>query len=624
MDWATDLSDDSNRSLRNVLVFIFVSAFVLGFISHPAVAAPAAQTVAYPEWSHSLDLYYDTSPDRVNLSGDVHGFPVLVRLTSAEFPFAEARDSGQDLRFSKPDGTPLSFEIDRYDPVAGKAEIWILMDTVKADYRGRLARLHWGNPAAASASSPNDVFKGSDGFVSVWHLRGRFPVPRVNSVAGGEDAVPVNYDNNEQTAGIIGYADSLDGGASGDYLQTWEPFSDLSQGFTFSIWAYPTAANPFARFMDFGNGPARDNLALYRGGASEDLVFESYHNTTSSSVRVPGAITLNQWQHFAVTIAGKSARIYRNGSLIGSATLNDTLIHGLRRDNNYLGKSNRAADAYFMGKLDEPVVSKTARSADWIELSYANQKADQALVSFVAPPTCQSRFATPPDTTIGEGSLLALAGLADCADHFQWSVLSGPVPRILDPEVIVLNLAVPRVSRDTLSEFRFTADYGDSTQSGTVRIFIKDVIPDPLFTLPAGLAWDGKDSLLLKATVENRAAIEESSQPVLSYAWTLEGLVADTSWSTEGLLLKSAAGNGILTVGLCIHNNGPAICGETAITVTALPVSTVKRNVTGRSRSFPGYRVDGRRVWPRSSPGGPGRSLKAFGADPARSIPPLP
>ncbi len=556
---------------------------------------PSAQTQPYPAWSHSLDLYYDTSPDRVNLTGNVLDFPVLVRLTNAEFPFAEARDSGQDLRFSKPDGTPLSFEIDRYDPVAGKAEIWIRMDTVKAGYKGRLARLHWGNPAAASASSPHDVFKDSNGFVSVWHLRGLFPTPRANSVAGGEDAVPVNYDNNEQTAGIIGYADSLDGGANGDYLQTWEPFSDFSQGFTFSIWAYPTAAGNSARFMDFGNGPARDNLALYRGGATEDLVFESYHNTAGSSVRVPGAISLDQWQYFAVTVAGKTASIYRNGSLIAVDTLDDTLINAVRKSNNYLGKSNRAADAYFTGKLDEPVVAKTARSADWIKLSYANQRADQVLVTFTAPPTCQSRFGLPPDTTIDEGSLLALAGVADCADHFQWSVLSGPAPRILDPEVMILNLAVPRVSGDTLSEFIFSAGYGDSTKSGSVRVSIKDVIPDPRFTLPAGLTWDGTDSLPLKATVENRAAIEASSQPTLFYAWTLGGLEADTSWGEEGILLKSAAGNGILTVGLCLHNNGPILCKETAVTVTALPVSIAKKKGNGRSQSFPVYRADGRR-----------------------------
>jgi hypothetical protein len=613
MDWVADLSDDSNRSWRDVLVF----AFILVFIFHPAAATPAAGTGPYPEWSHSLDLYYDTSPDRVNLSGDVHGFPVLVRLTNAEFPFSEARDSGQDIRFSKPDGTPLSFEIDRYDPVAGKAEIWIRMDTVKADYQGRLARLHWGNPTAASAGSPNDVFKGSDGFVSVWHLRGQFPVPRANSVAGGEDAVPVNYDNNEQAAGIIGYADSLAGGPNGDHLQTWEPYSDLSQGFTFSVWAYPTAAANYARFMDFGNGQAQDNLTLFRGGTSEDLVFESFHNAARSTVRAPGAITLNQWQYFAVTVAGTSARIYRNGSLIASDTLNDTLINGLRRDHNYLGKSNWAADAYFRGKLDEPVVSKTARSADWIKLSYANQRADQVLVTFVAPPTCQPRFGVPPDTAIDEGALLSLAGLADCADHFQWLVLSGPVPRLLDPEVMVLNLAVPRVSSDTLSEFRFTAGYGDSTKSAIVRVSIKDAIPDPLFSLPADLTWDGNDTLLLKATVENLPAIEASSQPILSYAWTLEGMEADTTWRTGGLALKSAAGNGILTVGLCIHNNGPVTCKETTVTVTAIPVSMAKRKGADRSHGFPAYQADGRRVSTRSSPGRRGRSLNTFRAESA-------
>lgn len=558
-----------------------------------APAVPWAQD--YAAWAYHKEIYYDASATGAGLDGNVLDFPVLVRLTEADFPFAQARDSGQDLRFVKADGSPLDFEIDRYDSAARKAEIWVRIDTVKAGYRGHLARLYWGNPAAPRAGSQGGVFAGAGGFASVWHLRGRYPTPRANSRAGGQDAVPVNFDGDEQVDGIIGFADSLDGAASGDHLQTWEPFDDFSGGFTFSVWAYPTAVADFARFMDFGNGAGQDNLILSRLGSTDSLVFYAYHSASRTVLSTPGAIALNQWQHFAVTVAGKAAKLYRNGSLIASATLADTL-RSVRRGNNYLGKSNWASNAYFAGRLDEVVVARAARSAGWIKLVYANQRAVQSLVTFTAPPACQARFAPPADTAVPEGGSLALEGAADCADRFHWTVVSGPAPRLLDPDVKRLELRVPRVAGDTVAEFRFSARYGDTDSESVVRVAIREAIPEPRFTLPARLAWNGKDTLLLEPVVENLASVRASPAPDLRYAWTLSGLEADTAWRSSGLMLASAAGAGALTVRLCLHNDGPEACAETAVTVES-PTSLVLPGRSGAADS-PGfrYRADGRRM----------------------------
>lgn len=555
----------------------------------------AAQAPDYSAWAHRKDLYYDASPKGADLAADVFDFPVLIRLAKPDFPFAEARDSGQDLRFSKADGTPLSFEIDRYDPVAGRAEIWVRIDTVKAGHHGHLARMHWGNPAAGPAGSQAEVFRRGDGFVSVWHLRGQYPTARANSVAAGLDAVPGNYDSDEQTAGIIGYADSLDGAAAGDHLQTWEPYAELTGGFTLSAWAYPVAAAASAAFLDLGNGAGQDNLILARAGSTGDLVFEAYKGSAASRVTAADAITLNTWQHFAVTVAGKSVKIYRNGVLAASGELADSLAP-VRRGLNYLGRSSRATDACFAGKLDEPVVSNAVRSADWIKLAYANQRADQVLVTPVEPVVCVSRFAVPADTAVPEGGTLILAGTADCAGSYQWAVESGPAYRILDPNVTELRLPVPRVTGDTAAVFRFSALYGDSAVSGTVSVAIEEAIPEPRFTLPAKLSWNGKDPLLLEPVVENLADIRASPQPDLHFEWTLSGIYADTALNSDGLLLESTGETGVLTARLCLHNDGPATCRETAVTVespTGIPaLERRKETVSGATA----YRADGRRA----------------------------
>jgi hypothetical protein len=554
--------------------------------------AGAAGAQDYSAWAHHKDLYSDTSPSGAGVSGDVTAFPVLVRLDSAGFPFAEARGDGRDLRFSKPDGTSLPFEIDVYDSAAHTAALWVLADTVKGNSKGALLRMYWGNPAAPATGDSSKVFTAAGGFLDAWHLRGRYPTARANSVSGGPDAVPGNYDSDEQTPGVIGFADSLDGGNPGDYIQTWTAFDGLSRGFTFSVWAYPTEAANGACFMDFGNGP-QDNLVLARVAGSDSLRFSSFTSSTEHSLTAGGAIAQNQWQLFAVAVSGRIARIYRNGIEIASGDLGDTLVNAFRQS-NYLGRSNRSAAAYFRGKLDEPEVSAAARSPDWIKLAYANQRPDQNLLSFTAPILCEALFGAPVETAAPEGSILGLSGTADCADQFQWSIVSGPDVRIPDPEVKDLTLRLPRVAADTTLVLRFTARFGDSVRISDVRIVIGNSIPEPQFDLPASLDWNGLDTFTIHPVIRNLADVEASLSPSLNAVWSVSGPPVDTAREGDDLLLLPRQSRGQWTVTLCLDNGGPATCGTTVISVE-VPVGLKgpgpRRIGEG---DLPGYGADGR------------------------------
>ncbi|MBW8886730.1 MAG: DUF2341 domain-containing protein [Fibrobacteres bacterium] len=573
------------------------------------IASVPAIADDYSAWAHQKDIYFDTSPDGAGVSADVVSFPVLVRLTAADFPFAQARGSGQDIRFSKPDGTALPFEIDTYDSAAGTAALWVLADTVKGNSKGTLLRLHWGNPSAAAASEPGKVFSHSNGFAAVWHLGGRYQTARPNAVPGGMEAVAGNYDADEQTRGVIGFADSLDGGNPGDFLQTWQPFDSVSREFTFSVWANPASTAPGARFMDFGNGAGKDNVYLSRSNGGDSLHFEIWNGSHASSVTTPGGtLVLGEWQLFAVTVSGKTARIYRNGAEIAAGDLDDT-IPALTRGSNFLGRSNWAADAYYQGMLDEPEVSAATRTPDWIKLAYANQQPGQTLLSFAPPVLCDIRFLVPADTSLPEGSALRLSATADCADQFQWSWVDGLPLRLLDPEVKSLSLALPRVTADTAMVLRFSAHFRDSARSRDVRIAIRNVAPDPLFTMPADKAWNGRDSMLIRPVITNLSLIQASPFPDLHAVWTLEGVQVDTaSGADEGLWLFSPQAQGDLKVSLCLDNGGPAECGSMTVTVaepSALGASGAGKLAQGERA---GYDVEGRfrrdafRAGPRFAP----------------------
>src|SRR5690348_13327999 len=72
-------------------------------------AGAGAQT--YGTWSYYKTLTFNTT----FISGNVTNYPLLVRLTSTNFDFSQAMTNGEDIRFEDPDGTALSYEIERWN-----------------------------------------------------------------------------------------------------------------------------------------------------------------------------------------------------------------------------------------------------------------------------------------------------------------------------------------------------------------------------------------------------------------------------------------------------------------------------------------------------------------------------
>ncbi|MDB5047991.1 MAG: hypothetical protein JWO30_1062 [Fibrobacteres bacterium] len=572
--------------------------YQIGMAAVLAVGSVSADD--YSQWGHALNLYTNTSPDGAYVTTVVNRFPLLVRLNAGNFSFSEAQGKGQDIRFADPAGKHLPYQIERWDSTAAAAEVWVLMDSIRANTIDQSLRMLWGKADAADSSNGAAVFDSADGFVGVWHLGSADTLARANSVPGGLPAAPVNYDGDESRPGVIGMADSLDGAGTGDYLNLGQGYADFNRGFTYSVWANPTDKAYWSRLLDMGNGAGVDNIVLQRYLTTSDLLLDTYNGTAGGKrVAARSAFASEEWQYFAVTVGDKVASIYRNGVLVASEKQADTLIP-VKRLLNYIGKSNWPGNAYFKGKIDEARLSKRARSADWIKLSYASQNPSQTLLAFLPPASgCTARFDAPKDTALAEGSLIDLGGTADCAGGYYWEVISGPGPRILDPEVKSLRVALPRVTRESVIKYRFNARYADATVSKDIDVTVLEAVPEPTFTLPAGLTWNGKDSLLFKAKVGNLAAIRASKDSVLNWSWTLADMEADTAWREDGLLLKSAAGEGPLKIGLCLDNDGPAICKTAKITVgPALSIAPIDaaRNATERT----GFDARGRRLQGKS------------------------
>lgn len=120
--------------------------------------------------------------DQTKVDGDLTDFPVLVKLTSVNFNFAESKADGFDIRFTSSDGTTLlKFERERHDSVNQLAEYWVkipaVSGTVDTDfymyYGGSTWANYTGNPILApnghvKCHEPSIVYE--DGGWTMWYM----------------------------------------------------------------------------------------------------------------------------------------------------------------------------------------------------------------------------------------------------------------------------------------------------------------------------------------------------------------------------------------------------------------------------------------------------------------------
>ncbi|AQQ08770.1 hypothetical protein L21SP3_00560 [Sedimentisphaera cyanobacteriorum] len=182
------------------------------------------------------------------------------------------------------------------------------------------------------------------------------------------DGLSFDEDSKETAAGSCLHFDG-----TGDYIKLPEGFDDFVKGCTISVWAYPTAVNRWARFVDLGSGAASDNIFLTREADSNNLIFDSFTGASSSGlVRAEDAVELNEWQMFTAA-AGPSgnAKLFKNGKLIADGKIE---VSNIKRTRNFIGKSNWSADENFQGLMDDVRIYNYGLSDSQVKQLYKNTK----------------------------------------------------------------------------------------------------------------------------------------------------------------------------------------------------------------------------------------------------------
>jgi hypothetical protein len=142
--------------------------------------------------------------------------------------------------------------------------------------------------------------------------------------------------------------------------------------FTISVWIMSQDAGPWARLIDFGNGPGPNNILFTLNDANNNdypyVGIESV-NIISSKSLIP-----HEWQHLASTFDGHTLKIYIDGSLVASQVTGSFLaLSSLDRTQNYVGKSNWIENGYSYSFIDDlRFYNKSLTQSQIIELMFAN------------------------------------------------------------------------------------------------------------------------------------------------------------------------------------------------------------------------------------------------------------
>ena len=542
---------------RLTLVLVFA-----GFLSQASAQ--------YGDWKHSGSMYIVTDSAGADLPASAveQNFPLLVRLNKEYFDFSQAKPRGEDVRFSSK-GKPLAYQIERWDAEGGEADVWVRIPTIKGKDQQAI-RMHWGKDKVSGESNGEQVFRTSEGFAAVWHLGDNLEDATSNNLDGVNrpDKPTIN------TAGIIGDAREFGvnqilvirpPGAKPDRRVTCMPSGNADR--TMSAWGNPTSfeGRNWAQASIGGWGePERGQkpnmgLSYFTLTGRGQPRFHLY----GFDPRCASPLPRNDWRHVALAVSGDMVRFYVDGILEETINNNGEEVSKLGTLRTPASTPVDLGDhgngrGPFNGALDEVRFESVARSANWLKLSFENQKPLQSLVG----PLVQEgdEFSVSKSNFVmKEGASIALSAKAGGARKIYWVLQDGNQSEILAVDRFKHTFDAGRVAEDKSVALQFKAVFASGVKTRTIRLAIQENVPNPAYTLNAPKRWNGRDELVILPSISNLKEMKSKGAGELNYSWKVSGM-ATISESGEGrLVLKRAQNTGGLTVELALDNGGAVV-----------------------------------------------------------------
>jgi len=324
------------------------------------------------DWAFRKEITFDLTAAGADVPGTPTDVPVLIRLSLGNFQyFGDSKPDGSDFRFvAADDKTPLKHHIERFDPQAQLAFVWVRVPRLAGGANTDKIFLYYGNknaPAAADAAGTYDTNQAL-----VYHFGAAKGTPQDST---GYKSEPTAFDAEVSSASLIGSGAKFAGAQTIAIPANGAVHLAAGKGITVSAWVRFEAAQPqayVAQLADQGH-----ELVL---GINGSTAFARY-NGGSQPVTVNGtaALTTSEWHHLAVRIGDGNLTLFVDGADAGHAAAESKEIGGALTVGGSAAKGN-----FYSGDLDELEVSNVARTGDWIKAAARSQGMVAPLVVYGA------------------------------------------------------------------------------------------------------------------------------------------------------------------------------------------------------------------------------------------------
>nr|WP_314430981.1 DUF2341 domain-containing protein [uncultured Brevundimonas sp.] len=317
---------------------------LLGGLAAAVLIGAAAPAAAAGWWQ--ADYAYRTkinlNAQAAGVTGEVARAPVLIRLHTGNFDFADVKADGSDLRFvAGDDRTPLAFHIEKWAPAEQQALVWVDVSNLKPGAASAIYA-YYGNEKAEPGQNAGATF-GAD-YRLVWHFDGAGAPQDATSNdlngVGGEG---------RNTGGLIGQSLTLDGAAAVSV-----PAEAFAQGpVSVSFWVKPGSD---------GQLLGLSGLSLISEGAT---LFLDAAGQRSAGAALPAGT----WAHVALVNDGQKTSLFVNGQPAGE------VAGALSAGPAVLGQG-------FAGEIDEFRVAGAALPQAAFQLAAASEGQGAKLLTF--------------------------------------------------------------------------------------------------------------------------------------------------------------------------------------------------------------------------------------------------
>jgi biopolymer transport protein ExbB len=329
-----------------------------------AFAPGLAQAWWNDDWQFRKELSFDLSAAGADIAGSPANVPVLVRLSLANFEyFNDTKPDGGDLRFiAADDKTALKYHIERYDPQAQMAFIWVQVPKLMGGASSDKIYLYYGNKEAEAGGDPAATYDTNQALV--YHFG---PAADAKQDSTAYQSEPSDFRGEVNPAALIGSGATFRGNAAITVPATGALRYVPAQGYTLSTWLRLAAPNAAAQIV--GLEDTAGALVLGVDGARVFAELRAGQGSQPIQVSQQGdGLTLNDWHHVALTLGAGKLTLYVDGAEIGSQAAESAELGGSLS----IGAAAAGGNA-LTGDIDEVQVSNVARPVEWLQAAARSQ-----------------------------------------------------------------------------------------------------------------------------------------------------------------------------------------------------------------------------------------------------------